>query len=130
MLEPTLNNHYSNDPVSLSVPVRFSNQFRILFTGTLDAGKTTIAELLANRDDIHVVREVARDLLTSNPASESHPDLQAKIIEEQLRRELIAERSLKPLVILDRSYLDVICYSRHFGDSIDESELIKQLPAN
>lgn len=127
MLEPKRDIHSSKDLGSLTIPARLSEQFRILFTGTLDAGKTTIAELFVNRPDVHVVREVARDLLSSNPALESHPDLQIKIIDEQIKRELIAERSLKPFVILDRSYLDVICYSRYFGHSIDEAALIKQL---
>lgn len=127
MLEPKRDTHSSKDLGSLTIPARLSEQFRILFTGTLDAGKTTVAELLVNRPDVHVVREVARDLLISNPAFESHPDLQVKIIDEQTKRELIAKRSLKPFVILDRSYLDVICYSRYFGHSIDEAALIKQL---
>ncbi len=119
--------HHSNDFAGLSLPVRLSPQFRTLFTGTFDAGKTTIAELLSDQTDIHVVREVARDLLAADPTLESHPDLQAKIIAEQTRREAIAEQSLKPIIILDRSFLDVICYSRYFGHPIDERALIKQL---
>lgn len=126
MLVPTNEPHPSDALGSLSLPVRLLSQFRTLFTGTFDAGKTTIAELLSDQADVHVVREVPRDLLASNAEFESHPDLQAKIIEEQARRELIAEQSLKPLIILDRSYLDVICYSRYFGHPIDESLLIKQ----
>ena len=109
------------------MPGSLMPQLRVLLTGTLDAGKTTIAELLTDREDVHVVREVARDLLTSDPNFESHPDLQAKILEEQARREELARQSLKPIIILDRSYLDVICYSRHFGHSIDEPSLINQL---
>ena len=126
MLVPSNDPHSSDGLNSLSLPVRLMPQFRALFTGTFYAGKTTIAELLSDEVDVHVVREVARDLLASDPEFESHPGLQAKIIKEQTRRELAAEQSLKPLIILDRSYLDVICYSRYFGHPIDEPTLIKQ----
>lgn len=127
MLELPNGPHPSNGFANLALPRRPLSQFRILLTGTFDAGKTTIAELLCNQADIYVVHEVARGLLAADPAFESHPDLQAKIIEAQTRSEVAAEQSLKPLIILDRSYLDVICYSRYFGHPIDERALIEQL---
>ena len=121
------NSRFDANGADLATPSRLNFQFKVLFTGTLDSGKTTIVELLAGLTDAHIIPEVARDLLDQDPDIERKPEFQTQIIAEQIKREHEAEQSSKRLVILDRIFLDIICYSRHFDHQIDESPLLTRM---
>jgi len=84
---------------------------KFLFTGTFEAGKTTLISLFTQFPEIAVVNEVARDILSVRPDLASSPIFHDMNFMEQIRRE--EEASLKkPTVILcDRGVLDIIAYA-------------------
>lgn len=99
---------------------------KFLFTGTFDSGKTTLASEFEADPAVCVIREVARDLLRSNPDLASDPMFNSLNFTEQIRKEKEAEISKPYLVICDRGILDVLAYATVFSNPID-SEWIKAM---
>lgn len=91
---------------------------KFLFTGTFDSGKTTLASEFEADPGVCVVREVARDLLRSNPDLASDLMFNALSFAEQIRREKEAEASKPSLIICDRGVLDILAYATVFGNPI------------
>lgn len=100
---------------------------KILLTGTIHAGKTTLLQELKKTDlrGITVIPEVAREVLSQYPELEKNPNLQDILFAEQVRREGVAEET-SPITICDRGSLDIIAHSRMFGHSV-KPEWIKWL---
>ncbi len=84
---------------------------KILFTGSIDAGKTTLLNHFSSHPQIYVVSETARELLSLNPALAVKPEFQDILFQEQLRREEEAIRSGKPIIICDRGVFDIVAFS-------------------
>lgn len=93
---------------------------KFLFTGTFDSGKTTLASEFEADPAICVVREVARDLLRSNPDLASAPMFNRLNFAEQIRREEESEKNKPSLIICDRGVLDILAYATVFGNPIDQ----------
>lgn len=92
---------------------------KILVTGTLRAGKTTLLTELANNPAIVVVREVAQDLIDQHGYQVTQlPEFQDMVFAEQLRRETEAEQAEKKFIICDRGTVDVVAFSGIIGHVI------------
>lgn len=95
---------------------------RILLTGTLSTGKTTMLNHLKNLRGVYIVEEVARQLVEKNPTLEKEPFLQDILFREQVRKEeeTIAEARSKRInnIFFDRGVLDIIAYSKFFGHTL------------
>lgn len=85
---------------------------KILFTGSIDAGKTTFLNHFSSHPQIYVVSETARELLTIDPALAVKPEFQEILFKEQIRREEEAAKSGKPIIICDRGVFDIVAFSR------------------
>lgn len=83
---------------------------KILFTGSIDAGKSTLSNHFSYHPKIYVVKETARQLLIGNPDLSLQPEFQDILFHEQLLREE-AVNSGKPIIICDRGVFDIITYS-------------------
>lgn len=94
---------------------------KILLTGTIHVGKTTLLNALdsARLPNVVIIPEIARNLLSQNPKLEENPNLQDILFTEQVRREKEA-KSDSSVVICDRGSLDVIAHSRFFGHEIKQ----------
>lgn len=92
---------------------------KILLTGTIHTGKTTVLDLLKGLSlpNVSVINEVAREMLSANPALEQSPAFQDILFTEQVRRERNAEKT-SPVVICDRGSLDIISHSKLFGHAV------------
>jgi predicted ATPase len=67
--------------------------YKILVTGTLDVGKTTLLNEFAGDSNVVVVREVAQDIIDEHGyAITQTPEFQDMVFAEQLRREAEAEQ--------------------------------------
>jgi predicted ATPase len=97
---------------------------KILLTGTICVGKSTLVEYVASvaPKRVTVIPEVARELLAKNPDLERLPEFQDILFREQVDREQAALESAKTnhhhLVLCDRGVLDIIAFSRMFGHEI------------
>lgn len=92
---------------------------KILITGTLRSGKTTLLSTLQKNTDIVVVPEAAQDIIdrhgyeiTQNPA------FQEMVFAEQLQREAAAEALNQNIILCDRGTLDNIAFCRVIGVKI------------
>lgn len=92
---------------------------KILLTGTIHVGKTTLLEELKRKGlpNVGFVPEIAREMLTENPQLEKDPHLQDILFDEQVRREEETQRN-NSLVVCDRGSLDIIAHSRLFGHTV------------
>lgn len=92
---------------------------KILLTGTIHVGKTTLLDALVTTklSNVVIVPETARNLLSQNPKLEKDPNLQDILFAEQVRRERDAT-SDSSVVVCDRGALDIIAHSRLFGHEI------------
>lgn len=92
---------------------------KILLTGTIHVGKTTLLKALetAKLPSVVIIPEIARDLLSQNPKLEKDPNLQDILFAEQIRREREVT-SDNSVVVCDRGALDIVAHSRLFGHEI------------
>jgi len=97
---------------------------KVLLTGTFDAGKTTIAEILARVPGVHVIPEYARELIARGGDLWRRPEFQEMVLTEQLRREAAAELRTEDLIVCDRGTVDVACFSQLFGHPYDADLLL------
>lgn len=69
---------------------------KILFTGTIHVGKTTLLEHLRAEKlpFVGFISEVAREILTKDPVLEMDSSLQDMLFEEQVKREEEAKKNL------------------------------------
>lgn len=97
---------------------------KILFTGTIQSGKTTLLDHLKDLriPRVAYVTEVAREIIDRSPELFIIPDSQIVlpnqgdfIFSEQKRRETEAESSGALVVVCDRGSLDIVAHSRVFG---------------
>lgn len=89
---------------------------KVLFTGTLDAGKTTLIKEFANDPSVVVIPEVAQDLIDIYGYGITQlPEFQDMVFAEQIRREDEAERSGRSLIICDRGTVDIIAFCDIIG---------------
>jgi nicotinamide riboside kinase len=92
--------------------------YKLLFTGTFETGKTTLLKRFFNDNQIEIVPETARDLLVDNPHLELLPGFQDILFAEQVKREKLAEKKKKPIIICDRGTLDIIAFSEVLGHKV------------
>lgn len=97
---------------------------KILLTGSIHVGKTTILDRLRSNspDDIIYLSELARELMNSRPESVIVPGKLGILpglgdyhFAEQTRREKEAVNSGARHVVCDRGIVDLITHSRIFG---------------
>lgn len=91
---------------------------KVVFTGTIFVGKSTLIEDFARRPHVAIVREVARELIAQDPSIEHKSEFQNILFSEQVRRETEAINSGAKVVICDRSIADNIAHSRYYGHPI------------
>lgn len=92
---------------------------KILVTGTLRAGKTTLLTELSQRHDVIIVREVAQDLIDQYGYEITQVlEFQDMVFSEQLRREKEAMNSGTEFVICDRGTVDIVAFSSIIGHPI------------
>lgn len=91
---------------------------KVVFTGTIYVGKSTMIERLAGRANVAVIREIARDLINRDPTIETKEEFQDILFGEQVRREADAVNSGANIVICDRSIADNIAHSRYYGHQV------------
>lgn len=101
---------------------------KILLTGSIQVGKTTLLNRLAGMDisGVICVSEVARDIMNRSPESfvvpgkpEVFPNMGDVIFNEQVRRETRAEKSGAKVILCDRGSLDIITHTVLFGGAIN-----------
>lgn len=101
-----------------------SNITKILITGTLGSGKSTLIEQFQNRYGVYVITETARDIMKNRTFTDA-ATLQQTIYEEQLRREEEAARLSviqgKAIILCDRGLVDIIAYNNVLGVRVPES---------
>lgn len=100
---------------------------KILLTGSIDAGKTTLLNYFNSHPQIYVVSETARELLTRDPALAVKPEFQDILFQEQLEREENAMKSDKPIIICDRGVFDIVAFSTILNHPV-KKEWIESLP--
>lgn len=88
---------------------------KILLTGSIGVGKTTLFNALPHTDQVLKIPEVARRVLSEAPDLRLTPYFQKALLLEQYFLESEAIKTGKDLIICDRGYFDVIAYSRYFG---------------
>lgn len=95
---------------------------KILVTGTLRAGKTTLMTALAQRSDTVIVREVAQDFIDQyGYLVTQRPEFQDMVFAEQLRREDEAMKMGKEYVLCDRGTVDILGFCKVIGHPIKSS---------
>ncbi|OGM60286.1 hypothetical protein A2955_03370 [Candidatus Woesebacteria bacterium RIFCSPLOWO2_01_FULL_37_19] len=77
-------------------------QHKILFTGSIDAGKTTLANHFATYPQIYIVPETVRELIVIDPSVATKPEFQDVLFREQI---FSAKYLLKKIDILFVFYL-------------------------
>lgn len=98
-------------------PLQKKNKLKILFTGSIYVGKTTLLQSFEQTSGIGIVREVARELLDKDPDIINKPTFQDILFSTQVKRENEAARA-NPVVICDRGALDEISHSLYYGHTI------------
>lgn len=97
---------------------------KILITGTLGSGKSTLVEQFQNRYGVYVITETARDIMENRTFTDA-ATMQQTIYEEQLRREEESERLAviqgKAIILCDRGLVDVIAYNNILGIRVPKS---------
>lgn len=95
---------------------------KILLTGTIHVGKTTLLETLKLRNfpNIAFVSEIAREILKEHPSLERQPILQDMLFAEQMRREQEAADS-KEIVICDRGSVDIVAHCKMWGQPVRQA---------
>jgi nicotinamide riboside kinase len=92
---------------------------KILVTGTLRSGKTTLLKELAQDSQITVVREVAQDLIDIHGYGITQvPEFQDMVFAEQLQREIEAEKKGTRFIVCDRGTIDIVAFSQIIGHEI------------
>lgn len=97
---------------------------KVLLTGSIGVGKTTLFKALPEGDGIHKIPEAARSILQTAPDLRLNPYFQRALLLEQYFQETEAEKRDLSLIICDRGYVDVVAYSRYFGLQADQ-ELVR-----
>src|SRR5258708_503908 len=93
--------------------------YRIIATGTLRSGKTTLLNTLKNDSRVVIVPEVAQDLIDLHGYSVTQrPEFQDMVFAEQLHREKVASQSGKEIIICDRGTVDIVAFSQIIGHEI------------
>lgn len=90
---------------------------KVILTGTISTGKSTLAGALCGIARLGIVPEIARELLLQNPALEKKEAFQDILFLEQTKREKTAV-SNNDIVVCDRGVLDNIVHSRYYGHKI------------
>lgn len=92
---------------------------KILLTGTIHVGKTTLLNALDSIGipNVVIIPEIARDILSQNQGLEKDPNLQDILFAEQVKREK-EPVSRNSTVVCDRGVLDIIAHSKLFGHEI------------
>ena len=88
---------------------------KILLTGSIGVGKTTLFNALPESYQTIKIPEVARRVLNEAPNLRLTPYFQKALLLEQYFLENEAVKTGAELIICDRGYVDVIAYSRYFG---------------
>jgi len=88
---------------------------RVLLTGSIGVGKTTLFNAIPETERVIKIPEVARRVLQEAPDLRLTPYFQKALLLEQYFAEAEAQKSGKDIIICDRGYFDVIAYSRYFG---------------
>lgn len=92
---------------------------KILVTGTLRSGKTTLLRAFQTDPQISIVREAAQDLIDIHGYEITQdPSFQDMVFNEQLRRETVAEAHNYTIILCDRGTLDNIAFCRVIGVAI------------
>lgn len=101
-----------------------SDRRKILITGTVSSGKTTLLRQFQNRHGIYVIEETARDIMQKQIFNDA-ATIQQAIYEEQLHREDEAEIMTrvqgKSIILCDRGIIDIIAYSKLLGYQVPDS---------
>ncbi len=87
---------------------------KLLLTGSIGVGKTTLFDRIPNVRGVFKIPEVARRVLQAAPELRLNPYFQRALLLEQHFLETEAEKSGNDLIICDRGYVDVIAYARLF----------------
>ncbi len=84
---------------------------KILITGTFESGKTELVRLYTGDPRVATVSEIARDVLALDSSLQLKPGFQDILFSEQLKKEVLAEATGKPIILCDRGVLDIIAFS-------------------
>src|SRR5471030_3328284 len=89
---------------------------KILITGTLRSGKTTLLNGLQNRPQFAIVPEVAQSFIKKyGYGITQEARFQDMVFAEQLRREELGVQLGKPYILCDRGTLDNIAFCQVIG---------------
>lgn len=94
---------------------------KVLLTGTISVGKTTLFDAIDKSDDIVKIPEAARRILQDVPNLRLTPYFQRALLLEQYFLENEAKKANNALTVCDRGYIDVEAYSRFLGHPIDSN---------
>ena len=89
---------------------------KILLTGTIATGKSTLLDLLQERKypNVSYVPEIARTVLKQHPEYEKRSDFQDILFNAQVKQ----ESDSNGLVFCDRGSLDIVAHARMFGHPV------------
>jgi predicted ATPase len=87
---------------------------KLLLTGSIGVGKTTLFERIPTVKGVYKIPEVARRVLQEAPELRLNPYFQRVLLMEQHFLETEAEKRGSDLIICDRGYIDVIAYAKLF----------------
>lgn len=92
---------------------------KVLLTGSIGVGKTTLFNSIHDGPGIIKIPEVARRVLSDAPDLRLNPYFQRVLLLEQYFLEREVEKSGAQLIVCDRGYFDVLAYSKFFRIEVD-----------
>lgn len=94
---------------------------KVLLTGTIYTGKTSVLKLLRdlNLPNVYIIPEFAREILSKHPELEHSSILQDVLFAEQVKMETFFEEK-GGITFCDRGSSDMVAHSRLFGHEVKE----------
>jgi len=91
---------------------------KIVVTGSIYAGKTTLVNSLRGIQGIAILPETASEFVHRDKNIVFRPDFQDILFNEQARRELVLQSQGQKIIVCDRGIPDIITHAKFFGQEI------------
>lgn len=91
---------------------------KIVVTGSIYAGKTTLVNSLRGIQGIAILPETASEFVHRDKNIVFKPDFQDILFDEQTKRELALQSQGQLIIVCDRGVPDIITHAKFFGQEI------------